>query len=110
MHIKCLERILFEGKHSLPVFGFINANLHDIVDGPPAFGNMQLFSIHLLTDTTSSEPTLATNSITFTSYWYHSYFNKRFWQNYLKKNQDLVDYIMTGLAHRSYLPQLSQHN
>ncbi|KNE92313.1 hypothetical protein PSTG_14272 [Puccinia striiformis f. sp. tritici PST-78] len=107
--LECLEGILFEAKHSLPVFGFINANLHDIVDGPPAFGNMQLFLIHLLTDTTSSEPTLATNSITFTSYWYHSYFNKRFWQNYLKKNQDLVNYIMTGLAHRSYLPHLSMN-
>ncbi|POW00088.1 hypothetical protein PSTT_13376 [Puccinia striiformis] len=106
--LECLERILFEGKHSLPVFGFINANLHDIVDGPPAFGNMHLFLIHLLTDTTSSEPTLATNSITFLSYWYHSYFNKRFWENYLKKNQDLMDYIMKGLAQRSYLPQLSQ--
>ncbi|KAI9606307.1 hypothetical protein KEM48_002020 [Puccinia striiformis f. sp. tritici PST-130] len=40
--LECLERILFEGKHSLPVFGFINANLHDIVDGPPAFDHTDL--------------------------------------------------------------------
>ncbi|POW13244.1 hypothetical protein PSHT_07791 [Puccinia striiformis] len=77
-----LQEILYGTKHSLPVFGLINQETHDLLDGQPAFACVPRFLNHHLSSNSSPQistsgdwsipPGIATDSMTLIVYWIYS--------------------------------------